>query len=89
MVNTIETYGIDEEYTMKEFIIKDYPDTFNTINDYEVIVKIDPQSNLSDVLESFERFLQACGYVLSGHLEIVPEFECQSLDNEDDLGEDE
>ena len=71
---------------MKEFIIKDYPDTFNTINDYEVIVKIDPQSNLSDVLESFERFLQACGYVLSGHLEIVPELDDELLN---DLGDDE
>lgn len=60
---------------MKEFIIKNYPDTFNVINDYDVTVKIDPQLNLSDVLESFERFLKACGYVFDGHVEIVSESE--------------
>lgn len=68
---------------MKEFIIKNYPDTFNVINDYDVTVKIDPQLNLSDVLESFERFLKACGYVFDGHVEIVSEFE-----NEEPFGDD-
>ena len=69
---------------MRQFIIKDYPDTFTTISNEEVTIKIDPHSNLGDVLESFERFLKACGYVFDGHLEIVPEFEDELLD---DFGE--
>jgi len=75
---------------MKQFIIKDYPDTLMTgltqfINNEEVIIKIDPQSSLGDVLESFERFLKACGYHFDGHVEIVSEFENELLDN---LGDD-
>lgn len=73
---------------MKQFIIKDYPDTFMTgltqfVNSEEVTIKIDPQCNLSDVLESFERFLKACGYVFDGRVEIVSEFE-----NEESFGDD-
>lgn len=68
---------------MKSFIVKDYPDTFNTINDVEVTIKIDPQSNLSDVLESFERFLRACGYYFDGHLDIVEDVKQEKDESED------
>jgi len=72
---------------MKSFIIKDYADTFNTINDIEVTVKIEPHSNLIDVLESFERFLRACGYYFDGRLDIVEEEkqeEDESVDGEEE-----
>jgi len=53
---------------MKKFIIKDF---LENIRDDEVTVSVDPHGNLSDILESFERFLRACGYYFDGHLEIV------------------
>lgn len=75
---------------MKQFIIKDLSNTFvgvsRTLLNEEIIMKIDPECSLNDVIESFERFLKACGYILDGHLEIVPEFENELLDN---LGADE
>lgn len=68
---------------MKEFIIKDYPDTFNVISDCDISMRIDPQSSLSDVLESFERFLKACGYCFDGHLDIVnDDIDDQSADTD-------
>lgn len=75
---------------MKRFVIKNYPETFpkGTDDNEDIIMRIDPQSNLSDVIDSFERFLKACGYYFDGHLEIVPEFSNEENNNGGD-GEDE
>lgn len=74
---------------MKEFIIKDHSDKFSAVADIEVIVKIDSHSNLTDVLESFERFLKACGYYFDGRLEIVddenPNEDSNSAYEEDEI----
>lgn len=56
---------------MKKFIIKDYyENNLLVLNNEEITMKVDPHLNLNDILESFERFLKACGYVFDGHLEI-------------------
>jgi hypothetical protein len=50
----------------------------------KIEITIDSQSTLTEVIESFENFLKACGYVFNGHLDIVQDEE-YSTDNLKDL----
>jgi hypothetical protein len=68
---------------MKQFIIKDYSDTFDAFRDEEVTMKVDASCNLDDVLNSFERFLRAVGYYFDGHLDIVEDVK-QEVDESED-----
>jgi len=61
LVNTIETYGINN---MKKFIIKD--STFSKVIEDDIEYVIPAHSNLDQVFESFTLFLKACGYNLDG-----------------------
>jgi hypothetical protein len=50
----------------------------------KVEITLDTESTLTEVIEKFENFLKACGYVFDGHLDIVQEEE-YCTDNLKDL----
>lgn len=50
----------------------------------KIEMTLDSQSTLTEVIQSFENFLKACGYVFDGNLDIVKEDEYYA-DNLKDL----
>lgn len=53
----------------------DYKITFKKESKDGVVTHETPAVCLPDILEDFEAFLRGCGFVFSGHLEIVAEEE--------------
>ena len=47
--------------------------THNTGNGGQVSVTLEDGANLSEVIERFEGFLKACGFVFEGELDFVKE----------------
>ena len=72
---------------MKSFIIKEPKDSFDRRPWEEIVFTVDSELNLTDMLESFERFLRAAGYYFDGRLDIVDEEkqeEDESVDGEEE-----
>lgn len=48
------------------------------ITPVDVLFEIPGDASVADMIEYFERYLRACGFVFSGHLDVVDDQECQS-----------
>jgi len=46
-------------------------DPDNQFDVSDVLIQLPNDSNLDDVLDTFERFLLACSFVFSGHVQII------------------
>jgi hypothetical protein len=58
---------------MIKFFKSHDPDNHYDVSD--VLLQMPNDSNLDDVLDTFERFLLACSFVFKGHVQIIDEGE--------------
>lgn len=58
---------------MIKFFKSHDPDNHFDVSD--VLIQMPNDSNLDDVLDTFERFLLACSFVFKGHVQIIEDEE--------------